>query len=90
MKEHFKRTYEKVFKEQKYKLFDFTYDNNDIIPCSDVNTLLNSFDKGKIVLELKNKNIIKKKCNIRCLFKDKWCFFGLKLKNDLQKENNEL
>jgi len=60
--------------------FEFTYNNNDIIPCSDVNTILNSFDKGKIVLELKNKNIIKKKCNIRCLFKDKWCFFGLKLK----------
>lgn len=62
--------------------FEITNKNDDFILCSEVNDILEGFDKGKIMLELQCMNVLKKKCKIReSLLRDKICYFGIKQKN---------
>jgi hypothetical protein len=68
--------------------FDFTYSNDDCIICSDLHSIMETFDKGKIKLELENMNIFKKKNQKNGAFKNKWCYFGLKEKID--NETNDI
>jgi hypothetical protein len=67
---------------QLKETYEITGDNNDIVLCGDIFNIFN--DKKKITLELSNVNVHKKKSN-KGVTRDKWCFFGLKLKqNNLQ------
>jgi hypothetical protein len=60
--------------------FEFTYNVNDIIMCSRVQEIMCEFDKGKIVLELSNLNVHKKKSTKRDETRGKFCYIGLKEK----------
>lgn len=61
--------------------YEFTYNvKEDIITCAEVNESLTEYDKQKIQNELLSINIFKKKYQKNDKKKDKWCYFGLKLK----------
>ncbi len=68
---------------QLKETYDITGNNNDIVLC---NEIFNTFtDKKKITLELSNVNVHKKKYKGGdILFRDKMCFFGIKLKQNIQ------
>lgn len=66
--------------------FEFSYNNDDCILCNDLHAVLNSFDKGKIALELSALNIFKKKAT-KGIHRNKWCYFGIKEKKDEQENN---
>lgn len=61
--------------------FEFTYNNDDCILCSELYAIMNSFDKGKITLELNALNIFKKKAT-KGANRMKWCYFGIKEKKE--------
>jgi hypothetical protein len=64
-----------------HEKYELTYNNEDCILCNDIHTELNGFDKGKIALELNAMNVFKKKNKKgNKEFRDKWCYFGIKLK----------
>jgi len=65
---------------QLKEYYEFTYDNANIELCSDVNIVLGSFDKGKVINELNALNIFKKRITSGAN-KGKFGFFGLKSKN---------
>lgn len=62
-------------------MFEFTYNNDDCILSSDLHSLMSSFDKGKVTLELNALNIFKKKAT-KGVNKMKWCYFGIKEKKE--------
>jgi hypothetical protein len=64
-----------------HEKYELTYNKDDCILCNDVHSEMNSFDKGKIALELNAMNIFKKKNRTKEL-KNKWCYFGIKLKQE--------
>lgn len=61
--------------------FEFTYDETNVELCSDVNTILNNFDKGKIQNELNAINIFRKRIT-KGVNKGKFGYFGIKQKNN--------
>ncbi len=69
---------------QLKETYEITGNNNDVVLCTDVFNIFN--DKKKIILELSNVNVHKKKYKGGdILLRDKMCFYGLKLKqNNLQ------
>lgn len=60
-------------------MFDITYNANDEVLCSEVQAVMSRFDKGKVILELSNMNIHKKKAT-KGANRNKWCYYGLKAK----------
>ena len=62
------------------KLFEFTGDEKDAVPVEIVYDKLSEYDKKKITNELQAKNVFKKKDNRKdSAYKNKWCFWKLKL-----------
>jgi hypothetical protein len=66
---------------QLKETFEFTYDENNIELCSDVNSILNNFDKGKIQNELNAINIFRKRIT-KGINKGKFGYFGMKQKHN--------
>jgi hypothetical protein len=63
------------------EMFDITHNiDDDITLCTEVYTILSTYDKKKIDLELNTINVLKKKCKKSGSIRDKLCFFGLKPK----------
>ena len=62
------------------RLYDITNKDEDAIICKEVHTSLDTFDKMKIDLELKELGIVKKKSKLRNETRDKMCYFGIKLR----------
>lgn len=60
--------------------FDITGNDKDMILASDMKNYLSKYDSKKIVLEFSSMNVHKKKCNSGD-YKNKWCFYGIKLKH---------
>lgn len=60
--------------------YDFTYNNEDVILCSELHANMSVFDKGKIALELNSINIFKKRAT-QGVNKGKFLYFGIKMKN---------
>lgn len=63
-----------------FTTFELTKNDDDILLATDVEGLLND-EKTKIKTELNALGIIKKKVKSRGAFRDKICYFGIKLKN---------
>lgn len=61
--------------------FDITQNQKDRIICDEVNEVIKD-DKKKIRAELDSMGVVKKKSNARDDTRDKWCFVGLKFKED--------
>jgi hypothetical protein len=62
------------------RLYDITNKDEDAIICKEVHISLDTFDKMKIDLELKELGIVKKKSKLRNETRDKMCYFGIKLR----------
>jgi hypothetical protein len=58
--------------------FEITHNQDDMLSCEEVCSMLPDYDKRKLALELNGKNIHKKKCQKTGPLKNKWCFFGMK------------
>jgi hypothetical protein len=74
-----------------HKLFDITTDKKDILLVSEVNKLFEDETK-KLWNELKALGIVKNRCKARGVYRDKECYFGIKLKteNDDETDDEEL
>ena len=64
--------------------FEFTKDDTPIL-ASEVTSLMSSFDKKKLEVELSSRNIFKKKCQTKSnSFYSKWCYYGIKKRETLE------
>ena len=63
------------------QLYNITNNNEDAVICKEVHSSLETFDKSKIELELKELGINKKRSKLRDETRDKICYFGIKKKN---------
>lgn len=59
--------------------YTLTNINSDIVCCADLYTTCNLIDKKKVEKELNSRNIMKRKCATK-QYNNKWCYYGLKIK----------
>ena len=69
--------------------FILTGKQDDVMEIKEVYSILDTFDKGKITLELNSQNIFKKQ-NTTGPLRKKWCFFGIKEREEEPKQPQQL
>jgi hypothetical protein len=67
-------------------LFEFTKDDTPIL-AAEVTSLMSGFDKKKLEIELSSRNIFKKKHYGSGEYRKKWCYYGLKKKENEETNN---